>query len=151
MTHNPQLVARQRSIEFIKRKWGSLSDLPQHVVPVVWVTTYRSIEIGMRVEAEGGPHGLLKNKLIGDRQLTPQLQKATLNIEFLEKMISLLRSTPSPRQKSIDGYVLVDFLKWAADRDIDLANMSGLRRMMMRQFAKADPQYKKPIPPEITA
>jgi hypothetical protein len=143
MAHNPQLVARQRSIDFIKKKWGSLRDLPQHVIPVVWVTTYRSMEITMRVEAEGGPHGLLKNKLIGDRQLAPQLEKAALKIEFLGKMISLLRSTPSQRQKSVDSYVLVDFLKWAADRDIDLENMSGTRRMMMRRFAKADPLFKK--------
>jgi hypothetical protein len=151
MTHDPELAARQRSIDFIKRKWGSLGDLPQHVIAVIWVTTYRSIEIAMKVETEGGPRGLLKNSLVGDRQLTRQLEEATTKIKFIEKMISLLRSTPSQRQKTIDGYVLVDFLKWAVDRDIDLENVSGLRRAMMRQFAKADPEYKKPIPPEISA
>jgi hypothetical protein len=35
------------------------------------------------------------------------------------------------------------------DRDIDLETASGLRRMMMRHYAKADPEYMKPIPPEI--
>jgi hypothetical protein len=149
MTGDPEEAVRRRSIDFIKKKWGGLGDLPKHVIPVVWVTTYRCIEIAIKAEAEGGPRGLLKNMLIGDRQRTPQLQKATLKIKFLEDMISLLRSTPSQRQKSIDGYVLVDLLKWAIDRDIDLENVSGLRRAMMRQFAKADPEYKKPFPPEI--
>jgi hypothetical protein len=146
----PEEAVRQRSIDFIRKKWGSLADLPKHVIPVVWVTTYRSFEITMKVEAEGGPRGLMKNMLVGDRQLTRQLNEASTKIEFLVKMISLLRSTPSQRQKAIDGYVLVDFLKWAIDRNIELEDMSGLRRMVMRQFAKADPEYKKPIPPEIT-
>jgi len=79
----------------------------------------------------------------------PQLKLAAVKMRFLEKMISLLRSTSSPRQKSINGYVLVDFLKWAMDRDIDLETASGLRRMMMRHYAKADPEYMRPIPPEI--
>ena len=99
----------------------------------------------MKVEAEGGPRGLMKNTLVGDRRLWPQFEEATTKIEFLDKMLSLLRSTPSPRERAIDGHVLVDVLKWGID-----GTKSGLRRTIARQFAKADPEYKKPIPPELT-
>jgi hypothetical protein len=139
-------AVRQRSIDFIRKKWGSLGDLPKHVIPVVWVTTYRCIETAMKAEAEGGSRGLLKNTLIGDRQLMPKFEEAIIKIEFLEKMISLLRSTPSPRERAIDGHVLVDVLKWG----IDAGSMSGLKRTIARQFAKADPEYKKSIPPELS-
>lgn len=137
-------AVRRRSIDFIRKKWGNLGDLPKHVTPVVWVTTYRCLEITMKAEAEGGPRGLLKNALIGDRKLMPQLREATTKIEFLDKMISLLRSTPSPRERAIDGHVLVDVLKWEID-----VSKSGLRRTIARQFAKADPEYEKPTPPEL--
>jgi hypothetical protein len=107
MTSDPNYVSeetvRRRSIDFIRKKWGSLGDLPKHVIPVVWVTTYRSLEITMKVEAEGGPIGLMKNKFTGDGQLTHQFEDATTKIEFLDRMISLLRSTPSPRERAIDG------------------------------------------------
>src|SRR3974390_860790 len=149
MTEDQGETVRRRSIEFIRKRWVSLADLPKHVIPVVWVTTYRYIEIGMKAEAEGGQRSLLKDALVGARQPMPQLKIAAVKMSFLEKMISLLRSTSSPRQKSINGYVLVDFLKWAMDRDIDLEKISGLRRMMMRHYAKADPEYEMPIPPEI--
>jgi hypothetical protein len=134
MTSGPNYVSeetvRRRSIDFIRKKWGSLGDLPKHVIPVVWVTTYRS---------------LMKNKLIGDGQLAHQFEDATTKIEFLDRMISLLRSTPSPRERAIDGHVFVDVLKWG----IDARSMSGLRRTIARQFAKADPEYEKPTPPEL--
>jgi hypothetical protein len=139
-------AVRRRSIDFIRKKWGSLGDLPKHVIPIVWVTTYRSIEVTMKVEAEDGPRGLLKNTLIGDRQLMPKFEEAIIKIEFLEKMISLLRSTPSPRERAIDGHVLVDVLKWG----IDVGSMSGLRRTIARQFAKADPEYERSTPPELS-
>jgi hypothetical protein len=144
-TQPSEEAVRRRSIDFIRKKWGNLGDLPKHVIPVVWVTTYRSFEITMKVEAEGGPRGLTKNMLVGDRRLLPQFEEATTKIEFLDKMISLLRSTPSPRARAIDGHVLVDVLKWGID-----GSKSGLRRTIARQFAKADPEYEKPIPPELS-
>jgi hypothetical protein len=140
-------AVRRPSIDFIRKKWGSLGDLPKHVIPVVWVTSYRSIETAMKAEAVGGPRGLLKNSLIGDRQLTQQLEEATIKIKILERMISLLRSTPSEWARSVDGHVLVDLLKWGI---IDAGSMSGLRRTLMRQFAKADQEYKKPVPPQVS-
>jgi len=100
----------------------------------------------MKAEAEGGSRGLLKNTLTGDGQLTRQLEDTTTKIEFLEKMISLLRSIPSRRARAVDGHVLVDVLKWG----IDAGSMSGLSRTIARQFAKADPEYEKSIPPELS-
>jgi hypothetical protein len=145
-TQPSEEAVRRRSIDFIRKKWGSLDDLPKQVIPVVWVTTYRCFEVTIKVEAEGGPRGLLKNTLVGDGQLTPQFEEAIIKIEFLEKMISLLRSNPSPRERAIDGHVLVDVLKWG----IDAGSMSGLRRTIARQFAKADPEYERPIPSELS-
>jgi hypothetical protein len=149
MTNDPNYVPeeelRHRSIDFIRKKWGSLADLPKHVVPVIWVMTYRCLEVTMKAEANGGHRGLMKNMLIGDTKRMPQLQEAIIKIDYLEKMISLFRSTPSPLERAIDGHVLVDVLKWGID-----GTKSGLRRTIARQFAKADPEYKKPIPPEIS-
>jgi hypothetical protein len=54
-------------------------------------------------------------------------------------------STPSPRERAIDGHVLVDVLKWGID-----GRKSGLRRTIARQFAKADPEYEKTVPPELS-
>jgi hypothetical protein len=85
ITHPSDEAVRHRSIDFIRKKWGRLEDLPKHVIPVVWVTTYRCIEVTMKVEAEGGPRGLMKNTLIGDRQLMPKFSEANKKIEFLEK------------------------------------------------------------------
>src|SRR5713101_5812900 len=82
ITNQPSLeAARRRSIDFIRKKWGSLEDLPKHVIPVVWVTIYRCFEVAMKAEAEGGPRGLTKNMLIGDRQLTRQVEDASTKIE----------------------------------------------------------------------
>jgi hypothetical protein len=36
---------RQRAIEFIRARFGSLSDMPQPLVPVIWVTVYRCMEV----------------------------------------------------------------------------------------------------------
>jgi hypothetical protein len=71
-------------------------------IPVVWVTVYRSLEVAMTAEAEGGPRGLLKKALIGDRTLTPNLQIATVRIEMLKKAIPLIRGqfASSPGQQS---------------------------------------------------
>jgi hypothetical protein len=51
----PEEAVRRRTVDFIRKKWGSLADLPKHVIPVVWATTYRSVETAMKAEAEGGP------------------------------------------------------------------------------------------------
>jgi hypothetical protein len=139
-------AVRQRAIDYIKKHWGLLGDLPKPLIPVIWVTVYRSLKVAMKAEAEGGPRGLLKNTLVGDRQLTRKLQDATVWINFLRKMIPIIRSNASPMIKLADAQLVIDMLKWGI---VDAADMSRLRRTFLRQFAKADPEYEKPVPSEI--
>lgn len=144
----PDEAVRKRAIDYILKHWGKLGDLPEPVVPVIWVTVYRSLKIAMKVEAEGGPRALTKNFLVGDRQLIRKLEEATCELEFLLKMIPVIRSDPSRANKLADAQLLIDILKWGI---LDAATMSGLRRTIARQSATADPEYQKPIPPEIIA
>jgi hypothetical protein len=137
---------RRRAINFIRKEWGILSDLPMPLVPVVWVTVYRSLEVAMMAEAERGPRGLLKNALIGDRTLTPNLQIATVRIEMLKKAIPLIRGHQFEAAKLADARVFIDVLKW----DID-PSLPVWRRVIARTFAKSDPEYNHPIPPELLA
>ena len=141
-----QEAIRRRAIDFIQKKWGSLGDLPKPLIPVVWVTVYLSLKTAMTVEAEGGSRALLKNTLIGDRRLMPDLQTATARIEFLQKMIPIIRSNPTQMSKLADAQLVIDVLRWGI---LDAASMSRVRRIVLRQFAKADAEYKMPIPPEI--
>jgi hypothetical protein len=36
----PEDAVRRRAIDFIKKNWGGLGDLPEPLIPVVWVTVY---------------------------------------------------------------------------------------------------------------
>src|SRR5271168_638104 len=65
---------------------------------------------------------------------------------------TIRRLTPSCRHQLpalalADAQLVVDVLKWGIE---DAASMSGLRRTILRQFARADPEYEKPIPPEVS-
>jgi len=104
----------------------------------------------MRAEAESGPMGLVKvkNTLVGDRLLLQSLEEATLRIKLLRKIIPIIRSHTSSKAKLADAQLLIDILKWGIE---DAGSMTGLRRTILRQFAKADPEYDKPIPLEIDA
>jgi hypothetical protein len=62
-------------------------------------------------------------------------------------MIPIIRSSGSRAAQLADCQLLNDLLKWGI---LDAGSMSGLRRTVARQFAKADSEYKNPIPPEIT-
>lgn len=63
-------------------------------------------------------------------------------------MIPIIRSSASRAAQLADSQLLIDLLKWGI---VDAGNMSGLRRTIARQFAKADPEYENPIPREVTA
>jgi hypothetical protein len=136
-----QEAARQRAIDYIKKNWGGLGDLPEPLIPVIWATVYRSIQTGMMVEEEGGSKRLLKNFLVGDRKSLPALDEAILRLKFLQKMIPAIRSNPSRMGQRAHGQLLVDILKWGI---VDAASMSGLRRTILRSFAKADPERFHP-------
>jgi len=135
----------RRAIDFIRKNWGSLADLPEPIIPVVWVAVYRSFETVMAAEAGGGPKALVKSTLSGGK-LALEFQEATLRIEFLQKMIRNIRSNPSRFERLADSHLVIDILKWGI---LDAGSMSGLRRTILRQFAKADSEYARPIPTEI--
>jgi hypothetical protein len=139
-------AVRRFAIEFIRKKWGSLSDLPEILIPVIWVGVYQCLKVSMTAEANGGEKAMTKNMLIGDRRLTWDVKNAITQIDFLQKMISYIRSEHTQMKKLGAAQLVVDILKW---KMIDAGNMSGLRRAITRQFAKANPQYEKPVPPEI--
>jgi hypothetical protein len=137
---------RQRAVNYIREHWGNLNDLPKPLIPVIWVTVYRSLETAMLVEANGGSKALLKDTLVGERQLAPRFEEATLCIKFLQEMILIIRKHKSARDKLVDSYLLIDILKW---KIFDASSMSGIERTIRRQFAKAGIEYNRPIPDEI--
>jgi hypothetical protein len=141
-------AVRERAINYIQKHWGKLGDLPKPLIPVIWVTVYKSLKIAMRAEAEGGPMGLVKNTLVGDRRLLPSVEEATIRIELLRKIIPIMRSHTSSEAKLADAQLVIDILKWGIE---DAGSMTGIRRALLRQFAKADPEYDKAIPSEINA
>jgi hypothetical protein len=143
----PDKAIRQRAIDYIHNNWGNLGDLPAPLIPVIWVTVYQSIRIRMKVEAGKSPRGLVKNTLIGNRQLVPSLEQTTVSLKFLHKLIPLIRSTPTRTERLAAAHLAVDILKWGI---MDAPRLSDLRRAIIRQFAKADPEYEKPTPPEIS-
>jgi hypothetical protein len=147
MTEADDEAVRERAIEYIQKHWGSLRDLPKPLIPVIWVTVYKALKLAMRAEAGGGPQGLVKNALVRDGRLMPSLQDAISRIELLRKVIPAIRSHTSS-EANADAQLVIDILKWGIE---DAGSMSGLRRTLLRQFAKADPEYDKPIPLEIDA
>jgi hypothetical protein len=138
--------ASRRSIKWILDRLGSLRDLPDEVAAVVWVTVYRCMGVGIDVENQGGPRGLLKSMLVGHGELMIKAQQAILKLDFLQNMIVTIRDGASNSARLADGQLLIDILKWGMT---DAAKMSGLRRMWVRRSAQADPLYGSPIPPEI--
>jgi hypothetical protein len=136
---------RRRAINLIIRNWGTLRDMPPAVVPVVWVTVCRAIEVGLRAEQSGGATGLLKDTLVGGT-LGSEVQQATLKIQFLQRYLAILREEAGRGAQHGNAELLIDILKWNIT---DAADMSRLMRMLYRMFAKADPAYKQPVPQVI--
>ena len=99
----------------------------------------------MTAETGGGPGAIVKSTLNGGK-LGMELEQATIQIEFLHKMIANIRSNTSRLERLADSFLLIDILKWGI---LDAAGMSGLRRTILRLFSKADPEYARPIPIEI--
>jgi hypothetical protein len=134
-------AVRRRAIDYIRKHWGALNDLPEALIPVIWVTVYRGLEIGMKVEAEGGARALTKNTLISDGKLSPALQIAAVKIDYLDKMIALIRSHKTEREKLADSRLVIYMLKWNI---ISSGRTSFLGRSVAWLFARKDPAYKKP-------
>ena len=132
----------------IHREFGGLDDLPKPLVPVIWVTVYRSMQVGLEAERTGGVRGLVKDTLqLGDA-IKRELQEATLSLEFLQKMIPNIRASQSQRAKLADAQLLIDMLKWGM---MDAFDRPLWRRFLARLSAKADPLYRQPVPSVILA
>jgi len=141
----PDDEVHKRAITFIERKWGSLRDLPANLVPVVWVTVFRSQETALIVERSGGSNALVKSTLLDHGKLSLEFNEAIRRIQFLEKIIPVIRSSSSA-DRLADSQLVVDVLKWGI---ADAGDMSLLRRTLLRQFAKVDSMYGLSFPTEI--
>lgn len=130
----------------IKKNFGSIRDLPKQVWPVIWVTAYRSCETAMKIEASGGSNAIVKSMLLGGGRDVYEFERGVRKIELLRNLLPLIRQAKSEMERLGNSSLLIDILKW----DItDAGEMSSLRRIIARQFAKADPLYAYPIPDEI--
>jgi hypothetical protein len=137
---------RQRAIEFIRARFGSLSDMPQPLVPVIWVTVYRCMEVTMTAEGLGGPAALATRMLRDRGGYAPEWAASLERLRFLEDMIPIVRSSKSPAARQADSQLLTDLLKWGI---LGAASMSESERALARRFAKEDSEYKDPVPQEI--
>ena len=138
-------LAFVRAVDWIRRELGSVHDLSQPVIQVIWVTVYRSMETGLEAEANDGSLGLVKDTLQrGD--LMMRLESSVNRLEFIRKMIPAIRRNQSERGKQADSELLIDLLKWDM---LAAADMSLWQRFRARRSAKADPMYQQPVPSAI--
>jgi len=106
------------------------------------------MELGIDVERRGGRVGLMFNKdgTFGISDLMIRSKKSIGKIEFLQKMVSIIRNT-SQRADIINiEQLLVDCLKWDI---IDAAEISDIDRKFARESAIADSLYSNSVPDEI--
>ncbi len=127
-------VIRSKAINYIKENWGLLDDLPSVFIPVVWVTVYRGLEQGSRIQS-GGPQGLVKDMLLDRGRRTNQLQIATAKLKFLQTIIPQIRNQTSHEQRLADCYLFIDILRWNI---YDAAEMGRFERLWKRISAKAE-------------
>ena len=131
----------KRTITLIQHQHGSLADLPQELVHVIWVTTYRACEISMKVEEGGGAIALTKSLLVGGGADARELDRRTRQLGFLKQIVPSVRAG-TLRERQADAQLVIDMLKW----NMPATEMSGIRRLMARRLAKADAMYKQPVP-----
>jgi hypothetical protein len=106
---------------------------------------FRIIEVGIEAERKNGPQGSTKDR-IGGGHVMSRFASATLRLEFILKMVPIIRSHSSKREILGDSQLLVDILKWDI---IDAADMSWWQLLRARQSASADPMYRQPVPDSI--
>jgi hypothetical protein len=137
-----ETLAADRATALILIRYGGLGDLPQELAQVVWITVYRACAIGLKVENGGGASAITKSMLVGGGHDARELQERTLQMKFLQQIVPIIRAA-NPTDRRADVQLAVDVLKWNI---IDAADMSGIRRMIARKLARADPMYNQPIP-----
>ena len=142
MIYDQSAPAFTRAVSWIHKELGGLDDLPKPIVPVIWVTVYRSMEVGLKMEQTGGVTGLVKDMLqLGD--LTARVQEATLRLELIQKVTINIRDSQSQRDKLAIAQLLIDMLKWDM---MQAPDWPLWRRFLARLSAKADPLYRQPVP-----
>ena len=134
-------AASKRAIHLIRDHHGSVADLPQELVQVIWVTTCRACEISMKMEEGGGAAALTKSLLIDGGIDMREFERRTRQLDFLKQIVPSVRAGTS-REREADAQLVIDMLKW----NMPATEMSAIRRMLARKFAKADPMYNQPIP-----
>jgi hypothetical protein len=127
-------------------KFSSLADLPARVIPVVWVSSYRAIEISMAVEAAGGPAALTKSMLLEGGDLYQSFDTSILSMKFVIDMVAIIRSAQSATEQEADCQLLIDVIKWGIT---DAANMTMDQRVRARVLTRPDEEYDSPVPDEI--
>lgn len=137
---------RTRAVQLIKQKFGPLTDLPEQLWPVVWVTVYRSCEISMNVEADGGPITFVKSALVGGGTSGHEMEMAIRKLELLQGIILNIRQSKSDIDREADAQLLTDILKWGIDNAVEL---SVVHRSIARKVAHADSLYTVQVPNEI--
>ena len=134
-----------RAAALIRKNFGSISDLPESVCLVVWVTAYRSCEVAMNFESSG-PNAIVKDLLAGTGRVGFTFEQSILRMELLRDLVPVIRGAKSGADRLRDAQLLVDILKWNI---MDAGNLSRFRRFVARRLAKADDLYRVPVPSDL--
>lgn len=140
-----EVLAASRAITLILQNFGALTDLPLELAKVVWVTSYRASVIWSKVESGGGAIALTKSMLVGGGHDAREFEERTSQIKFLNRIVPMLRAA-NPKDKKSDTQLVVDILKWEI---LDASDMSYIRRLIARKFAKVDAMYDQSLPQEL--
>lgn len=132
----------QQAVQLVAKKWGRLGDLPCDLVQVIWVTACQGVEAGL---AANSPMNITTDLLKGGT-LVQELRIATERVNFLDRMILLIRKESDPIARIEISNLAIDVLKWNI---VDAGSMSEARRWFVRKFAKPPAIYDRPVPREI--
>jgi hypothetical protein len=134
----------ERAVSWIKTNLGDVAGLHRDVVQVIWVTVYRALETGNLASTQG-PHGLTSDALRGGDFMW-RLGQATRRLEYLKKIIPLLKSETSSWRQAATSKTIAYQLKYDMP---DVLNMSLIQRAIARRRTKIDPMYDRPVPPDL--
>ena len=137
---------RARAVRLIGEQFGPIGDLPTQLWPVIWVTVYRSCEVAMDLEANGGANAIVKKVLLHGGQAAYEMERSIRNVGLMKDIVPVIRASKSTMERLGDSQLLIDILKWNIT---NAGELSVLRRVVARQFARADSLYELPVPEEI--
>ena len=100
----------------------------------------------MEVERGGGATALTKSMLIGGGADAREFDRRTRQLGFLKQIVPSVRAG-TLREQQAEAQLVIDMLKW----NMPATEISGIRRLLARKFAKADAMYNQPIPAVLLA